>query len=51
MLGIPDTQVAEAGGSSVQVQPGLQSKFEASLRNFVRPCLRTKSKNMGWDEA
>jgi hypothetical protein len=36
----PSTQKAEAGGSLVWGQPGLQSELEASLGCMVRPCLK-----------
>lgn len=39
-------QEAKTGGSKVQSLPGVQLKFKASLRNFVRPCLG-KEKGLG----
>jgi hypothetical protein len=34
------TQKVEAGGSKVQDQPGLHSKFKASLSYTVKPSLK-----------
>jgi hypothetical protein len=52
----PSTQEAEAGGSEIQGQPGLHSKFKANLNYLVRSWLKTNNnknqptnnKNKGW---
>jgi hypothetical protein len=36
----PSTKEAEVGGSWVQGQHGLQSKFKATLGYIARPCLK-----------
>jgi hypothetical protein len=41
---IPATQEAKAGGSQVQGQPELHSKFQASLCWVTRSCLKNQNK-------
>jgi hypothetical protein len=40
----PSTWEAEAGGLWVWGQPGLYSKFQASLEYILRPCLKEGKK-------
>jgi hypothetical protein len=40
----PSTQEVEARGSRVQDQPGLTSKFEASMGYIMRLCLKKTNK-------
>lgn len=35
--------LVEGGGFWVNIQPGLQDEFEASVSNIVRPCLKKKN--------
>lgn len=42
---IPATVEAEAGGSRVWGQLGLESVFVASLENLARPCFKKKKQN------
>jgi hypothetical protein len=42
----PSTWKSEAGGSWIQVQPGLHSEFKGSLDSIVRSCVKKNKKRL-----